>query len=144
MPQELIVVKSVEILASPNHVWRGLTEPDKITQWMAGARVESKWEIGSDITFSGTMPNFNRPYKDRGKVLAIEPEKLLRYSHWSEITRLPDLPQNRTITTFVLEGMGESTRLTVHHENFHSEVEYKHANFFWPVALHLLKNLLED
>ncbi len=58
MTQEPIVVKSVEIFTSPNHVWRVLTEPDKITQWMGGAHVESEWKIGSDITFTGIMPNF--------------------------------------------------------------------------------------
>src|SRR6266542_4118648 len=95
MTPELVVVKSVEIFTSTNHVWRALTEPDKIIQWMSDAQVESQWEIGSDITFTGTMPNFNKTYRDHGTVLAVEREKLLRYSHWSEMSRLPDLPQNR-------------------------------------------------
>jgi uncharacterized protein YndB with AHSA1/START domain len=144
MSQELIVEKSVEIAASTHQVWRALTEPGIIFQWMAGANVESTWELGSDITFSGTMPNFNKKYRDRGTVLAIEREKSLQYSHWSEMTRLPDVPENRTIITFILELMDEKTRLTFRQENFHSEVEYKHANFFWGVALHVMKNLLEQ
>lgn len=120
-----------------------LTESDQISKWMDGARVESTWEVSSDITFSGTMPNFNKKYRDRGTVLAIEPEKFLQYSHWSEMTRRPDAPENRTIITFLLEPMEERTRLTFRQENFHSEVEYKHANFFWGVALYMMKNLLE-
>jgi uncharacterized protein YndB with AHSA1/START domain len=143
MSQELIVEKSVEIAASTQHVWRALTDPDMILQWMGGANVESTWELGSDITFSGTMPNFNKKYRDRGTVLAVEREKFLQYSHWSEMTRLPDLPQNRTIITFLLEPIEEKTRLTFRQENFHGEVEYKHANFFWGVALYVMKNLLE-
>lgn len=143
MSRELIVEKSVEIAASKYHVWRALTEPDTIFIWMGGARVESSWELGSDITFSGTMPDFNKKYRDRGTVLAVERERFLQYSHWSKMTRLPDLPQNRTIITFILEPMDEQTRLTMHQENFHSEVEYKHANFFWGVALYMMKNLLE-
>jgi len=144
MTQELVVVKSVEIFTSPNHVWRALTEPDKITQWMGGARVESKWEISSDITFTGKMPNFNKTYRDRGTVLAVEREKRLQYSHWSEMSRLPDIPQNRTIITFILDWADEKTRLTVRHEHFYSEDAYKHANFFWGVALNTVKNLLEQ
>src|SRR5688572_15890472 len=95
MSQELIVEKSVEIAASTHQVWRALTEPNIIFQWMAGANVESTWKLGSDITFT-------------------------------------------------LELIDEKTRLTFRQENFHSEVEYKHANFFWGVALHAMKNLLEQ
>ena len=142
MTQELAVVKSIEISASTHDVWRALTEPGKIAQWMGGARVESKWEIGSDITFTGEMPNFNKTYCDRGTVLAIEPEKLLKYSHWTELSRLPDAPETRTVITFSLDWTGATTRLTVRHERFSSEAAYKHSNFFWGFALTDVKNLL--
>ncbi len=144
MTQAPIVIKSVEISTSPNQVWQALTETDKITQWMSGTHVDSQWETGSEITFTGTMPNFNKAYRDRGTVLAIEPEKFLQYSHWSKMSRLPDLPQNRTIITFILEEIGRKTHLTVRHENFEGEDAYKHANFFWGIALNTLKNLLEQ
>jgi hypothetical protein len=36
---------------------------------MGGASVESKWEIGGDITFTGEMLNFNKTYHGRGAVL---------------------------------------------------------------------------
>lgn len=39
--------------------------------------------------------------------------------------------------------MGERTRLTFRQENFQGEGEYKHANFFWGVALYIMKLLLE-
>lgn len=142
--QAPIVVKSVEILTSLTQVWHALTEPDKIRQWMGGAQVKSKWELGTNITLTGKMPNFDETYRDRGLVLAVEREKFLQYSHWSAMTRLPDSPQNRSIITFVLDWFDEKTRLTVRHENFHSKVEFKHANFFWGSALVVLKNLLEQ
>jgi len=74
-------------------VWRMLTEPEQIVKWMGGARVESQWKIGRGITFTGTMPNFNKTYGDRGTVLALEPEKFLQYGHWSGMSRLPDTPK---------------------------------------------------
>jgi len=100
MTSELAVVKSIEISASTNDVWRALTEPDKIALWMGGAHVESKWELGGDITFTSEMPNFKKTYHDRGMALAIGREKLLKYSHWTELSRLPDAPENRSLITF--------------------------------------------
>jgi uncharacterized protein YndB with AHSA1/START domain len=144
MAPEPAVVKSVEISASTNDVWRALTEADKIAQWMGGARVESKWELGSEITTTAKWPNSKKTYRDRGTVLAIEREKLLRYSQWNEISRLPDAPENRTVITFTLDWTGAATRLTVRHEHFYREVEYKHVNFFWGYALTDIKNLLEQ
>lgn len=138
------VVKSVDISASAGDVWRVLTEPDQIAQWMNGARVESTWEVGSEVTFSGTMPNFDIPYRDRGTILAAEHEKLLQYSLWSQASRRSDLPQNRTIVTLSLEWTDEQTRLSIHHAGFHSESEYKHANFFWTVAPSVIKKICEQ
>ena len=143
MTPQPAVVKSVDITASSIEVWRALTEPEKIKQWMAGAHAESTWELGSDIIFSGTMPNFNIPYQDRGTILAVERERLLQYNLWSQASRRPDLPQNRTVVTFTLEWTGGQTRLSIHHEGFHSESEYKHANFFWTVAPEMIRKLVE-
>jgi hypothetical protein len=105
--------------------------------------VESTWEPGSEITFTATMPNYKKAVRDRGTVLAVDREKLLKYSHWTELSRLPDVPENRTVITFSLDSTGEKTRLTVRHEHFHSEAAYQHANFFWGFALTDVKNLLE-
>ena len=73
MTQEFIVVKSIEILTTPDRVWSALTESDTIAQWMGDTHIETKWEMGSDIIFTGTMPNFNKKYRDRGTVLAVKP-----------------------------------------------------------------------
>jgi len=127
--------------ASMQDVWRALTDTDLVAQWMGGARVESKWEPDADITFTGTLHRYT--HRDRGTVLAVEPRKLLKYSHGARLSRLPDLPQNRTVVTLSLDWTGEKTSLTVRHECFYSDAEYKHANYFWGFALNDIKHLLE-
>jgi hypothetical protein len=69
-------------------------------------------------------------------------EKLLKYSHWTVISRLPDVPENRTLITLSLDWTGEKALPTVRHERFNSEVAYKDSNYFWGFALTDLKNLL--
>jgi len=135
--------KSVKITATPKDVWKALTEPESLAQWMLGAQIESKWTLGSEITFSVRMPGFPETFEDRGTVLSIAAEKLLKYSHWSEASGLPDLPENRTLITFLLDSEDCQTTLTVRHEDFSSETAYKHANFFWNYALNDVKKLVE-
>ena len=141
MTAEPVVMKTIEIAAPATEVWRILTETDKIAQWMGGAHVESEWMPGSEVTFIGKLQR--KAYRDCGTVLAVERERLLKYSHWSGLSRLPDLPENRTLITFNLDSTGEKARLTVRHERFYSDAAYKHSNFFWGFALADIKNLAE-
>ena len=143
MTQQPIVEKSIEIAATPDRVWRVLTEPDQVVQWMNGAHVESTWEAGSDMTFTW-IANFDKTVHDRATLLAIERGKFLQYSHWSGLSLLPDKVENRTLMTFSLEPMDGGTLLTVRNENFESDVAYKHANFFWSVAVAMVKKVAEQ
>jgi hypothetical protein len=61
-----------------------------IAQWMGGALVESHWERCAGIVFTGKLHKYT--YRDRSKVLAVQTRKLLKYSHWAGLSRLPDLP----------------------------------------------------
>jgi uncharacterized protein YndB with AHSA1/START domain len=135
-------MKSIEITAPVTCVWQALTESDQIAQWMSGARVESTWRPGAEIVFTGKL--HEDAYRDRGTVLDSEPGRLLKYNHWAALSRRPDLPQNRTVVTCLLEATGGGSRLTVLHERFQSEDEYGHANYFWGFALQDLKRMVEQ
>jgi uncharacterized protein YndB with AHSA1/START domain len=141
MTDEYLIVKSVEISATPRDVWRVLTDPEMIARWMLGTRVETTWQPGAAITFDATLHGLT--YQDRGTLLAIEPERSLAYSHWSDLSRLPDIPENRTLVRLTLEWTGEKTRLTVRHEQFYSYEAYGHSNFFWGYALGDIRCLAE-
>jgi uncharacterized protein YndB with AHSA1/START domain len=111
---------------------------------MLNAKVTSTWKPGSEISFIVEMPGHEGTFHDRGTVLAVEDEILLRYSHWSQASRLPDLPENRSMIAFTLDPFQGQTLLTVHHDHFPNEASYKHARFFWNYALHDLKTQLES
>ena len=136
------VIKSIEIAASAGDVWGVLTEPAMIAHWMLGARVASTWTPGGEITFTGELNG--KSYRDHGTILAIEPGRMLGYSHWAEFSGRPDLPENRTVVTLELEPAGDGTRLSVRHDGLHRYEEYGHANFFWGYALRDIKKLVEE
>jgi uncharacterized protein YndB with AHSA1/START domain len=121
---------SIRIRATPSVVWATLLDASKIARWMGGAHVESTWQPGSAITFTGTLNN--RPYQDRGTVLVCEPERELRYNHWSSWSRRVDSEETRTVIT-----------LEVQHDNLTSEKTFGHARFFWRNALADVKNISE-
>jgi uncharacterized protein YndB with AHSA1/START domain len=79
MEMKYIVKKSIDIVAEPAQVWDALTNPEKTKKYFFNAKVISQWKKGSKITFKGKMFFFIK-YKMTGKILAIEPEKLLKYT----------------------------------------------------------------
>ncbi|MFK2854803.1 SRPBCC domain-containing protein [Dyella humi] len=138
------IQQSISIAATPENVWRALTEPDMIAAWMLGARVESTWQPGSDIAYTVKMPGLDKLYRDRGTVLVAESGRRLKYSHWSEAAGLPDTPENRSVIMFRLDARTEDTLLTLLHEHLPSYAAYKHAEFFWGYALGDIKQMLEN
>jgi uncharacterized protein YndB with AHSA1/START domain len=136
------VQHSILIRAKPSVVWATLIDPVKIARWMGGAHVESTWRPGAAICFKGTL--HGRPYQDRGTVLACEPERLLRYNHWSALSRLPDSEHTLTVITLRLQRDSDETDLEVRRDNLASYSAVGHARFFWNNALHDLKRVAES
>ncbi|MPZ19954.1 MAG: hypothetical protein GEV06_18870 [Luteitalea sp.] len=135
------VQQAIRIRAKPSEVWSSLVAPAKLARWMGGTQVDSTWEPGSAMTFTWTVRG--RPLRDRGTVLACEPARLLRYNHWSVISRLPDSDETRTVITLTLTPEGDETSLEVSHENLASDEAFGHARFFWRNALPDVKNIVE-
>jgi uncharacterized protein YndB with AHSA1/START domain len=128
---------SIRIRAKASVVWATLLDPTKIARWMGGAQVESTWEPSSPITFTGTLNK--RRYQDRGTVLSCEPERVLRYNHWSSWSA-----GTRTVITLTITPEGDAeTVLAVRHDNLTSEEAFGHARFFWRNALADVKDMAE-
>jgi uncharacterized protein YndB with AHSA1/START domain len=82
-------------------------------------------------------------YRDRGTVLAYEPERLLRYNHWSALSRRADTEATRTIVTLTLTSHGDATELEITHDNLVGDAAFGHARFFWQGALTDVKQIAE-
>jgi uncharacterized protein YndB with AHSA1/START domain len=115
MPGSFTAVAHATIAAPPAQVWKALTDPELITKYFHGTTVESDWEVGSPITWSGEMGG--TAYQDKGEVVTFEPERRLQHTYWSSMTGEPDEPENYKTITYDLSEVDGSTQVTLTQDN---------------------------
>lgn len=132
---------SIDIDAPKSKVWDALTNPEQIKKYLFGTQTSSDWKVGSTITFRGEWEG--KAYEDKGTILQIEPEKILKYSYWSSMSNTKDEPDNYQIMTYVLESAGVKTRLSILQESCPSEEAREHSENNWKYVLETMKAMLE-
>jgi uncharacterized protein YndB with AHSA1/START domain len=142
LPGTLIAQASIVVDASIQEVWDALVDPQAIKQYMFGADVVSEWSEGSPITWSGEWQG--RPYEDKGTILEFSPVSRLRYSHFSPLSGLPDVPENYHIVTIELDASGEWTRVDLSQDNNATPEEQEHSQQNWEAMLAGLKQVVEQ
>ena len=141
MPRGLVSTASTAVRAPAARVWEALTDPAQIKQYMLGADVVADWRPGSPIVWKGEYEG--RRYEDKGTILDVDPQRVLRYTHYSPLTGKPDRPEHyHTITVELTERHGE-TAVTLSQDNNPDEESRAHTAAFWQAMLDRLKALLE-
>ncbi len=116
---ELDIKKIIEIEASPEVVFKAISDPNELTNWFPDAAVLEP-KRGGKFKFSFYKDSDRRKKMDQdffpeGKVLEFIPNKKLAYS-WQH-KNIPEFPE--TIVTWELEQLGKNkTRLTLTHSGF--------------------------
>ena len=139
--QTFLAQVAVTINASAPQVWKALTNPDLIKQYLFGTQVETDWRVGSPITYRGVWEG--KSYEDKGKILQIEPNKLLVSTFWSSMGGKPDLPENYQTLRYELTAAGNATRLTIIQDNSVTQQDAEHSEQNWKMVLDGLKKLVE-
>jgi len=138
------IEKTIIIRTNPSIVWKTLTEPDLMKQWMGESEMEIEinctWKLNSPIIISGFH---HVKFENKGLVLQFDPHKTLKYSHLSSLSRLSDRPENYSIIEFTLTPLGNHTSLTLTVSNFPTETIFKHLDFYWRTTLEIIKDLIE-
>jgi len=128
--QTLIIEK--EFAHSPEKLWRALTQPHLIKEWLMENDFEPK--VGHDFKLRVQTPQWNGVIDC--KVLEIEPQKKLSYD-WSSMGL-------DTVVTFTLTPTPNGVQLRVEQSGFREEHarNFQGAKFGWQNFLGKLEQLL--
>lgn len=142
MDNKLTATTSKEINAPISKVWAALVDPKEIKKYLFGTEAVSDWKEGSSLIFKGEWKG--KSYEDKGKILKIEPEKVLKYTYWSAASGIEDKPENYNILTFALEPTTDTTKLSITQETGSSQEGLDHSMKNWNIVLDSMKKLLEE
>jgi uncharacterized protein YndB with AHSA1/START domain len=138
----LVAKASVTIDAPKVEVWRALTTPKTIKEYMFGADVETDWRPGNPITWKGEWQG--KQFTDKGEILAFEPERRLQYSHYSPISNQPDRPENYHTVTYDLSESDGRTTIHLAQDNNPDQETLEHSTQNWQMMLDGLKKAVES
>jgi uncharacterized protein YndB with AHSA1/START domain len=142
MTGKLVAKASTKIDAPPVKVWDALVKPELIRKYMFGATVVSDWKVGSPIVWKGEWQG--KKYEDKGVILEMQPQKRLRYSHFSPLSGLPEKPENFHHVTIELAPDGRQTAVQLSQDNNPTDEGRKHSEENWKKMLAGLKGVAES
>ena len=125
-------------------VWDALVNPETIKQYMPVTSVLSDWREGSPIVWKSDFQG--KSFEVKGRILRLEPERLLEYDHSLPIFRVSGAahsPKNYQRVTIELRDDEGQTHLSVTERNNTSQRDLEHSEGSWRMVLHGMKALLE-
>ena len=141
MNDKYIAKATTTINVPVTKVWQALVNPEIIKQYLFNTEVISDWKVGSPIIYKGEWEG--KAFEDKGEILEIEPEKILKSTHWSPLSGVPDSPENYHTVAYTLSTRGDSTEVTITQDNNATEQEKAHSKKNWETVLAGMKKLLE-
>ncbi|MFE2756027.1 SRPBCC family protein [Actinosynnema sp. NPDC059335] len=154
-------VHTVRFDATPEQVWRGLTEPEFTRAYWTGIAFDSDWRVGSPVRWQYEPDG---EFEDIGQVvLESAPHRRLAYTWhhfqpvharlfgWSDAELARHARERRSRVAFDIDPVGDAgARLRIVHDNFdpgslmHLAISGRlEGSGGWPGLMTGLKSLLE-
>lgn len=116
------ITKTVEVGAPPAVVFRALTDPREIAQWLA-PEAEFEARVGGEYVFGLRVPEMGIEAVATGKVLELVPGERLSYTFDSTRLGADPSPVDSVVKWTLEELPGGNTRVTVVHKGTTKEVQ---------------------
>lgn len=142
MEDRLTATASITLNAPPERVWKALTTPAEIKQYLFGTDAHSDFKKGSPITYTGEWEG--KKYEDKGKIIEAIPNALLHTTYFSSMSGKEDRPENYANVYYRIEPTGKQTILTITQDNNADEKSRDHSQANWNMVLQSLKKVVES
>lgn len=137
----IVATAVTDVAASRERVWAALTEPAQIKQYFFGTTVDTDWQPGSPITWSGEYEG--TAYEDKGTVVEVDEPHTLVMTHFSPMSGQDDVPENYHTLSFALRSSGDGTHVELAQDNNGSDDEAERATATWQQLLDALRAHVE-
>lgn len=136
--------KTISIDTNVKHLWEVLTKSEFTKEYMFNCSVESDWKVGSPITWQGNYQGYEAYQK--GEIIKIEFNKLIKYSTFDPNFGLEDRPENYIHVSYLINETGiEVTELTIINETFdENEERMIHISQGWKMVMDKIKEVAEN
>lgn len=135
-------IRSSTTIDTPiERVWQAITTPSEMKLWFFGVDTEADWRPGGRLVHRGEYAG--KPYIDTGEIREFEPPRRLVHTHWSDVSGLPDAPENYQVVAWDLTPRDGGTEITITERNLPSDDAARTSEQGWESALGSLKKLLE-
>ncbi len=138
---DFVATAEIDVAAPADQVWHALTDPDSIEEYFFGAKVDTDWQPGSPIVWRGQYQG--KPFEDKGEILTVEDNRVLRMTHFSPLSGLEDAPENYHTLAFTLADSETGTRVELSQDNNSSQDEADGSAENWTAMLQGLKRVVE-
>ena len=138
---KLTLITTVKFKAPAAKVWEGLTDTEIVKQYFFGTNVQSDWQAGGPITFSGEWEG--KSYEDKGTIQEITPGKYVKYNYWSSMGGTEDKPENYANVSYKVDESNGITTLTITQDNIKDITSKEHSEQNWQTIFGGLKKLIE-
>ena len=132
---------TILINAQLEKVWKALTEPELIKEYLYGTETITDWKVGSDIVFEGEYQGYK--YRDHGKIISNIEQKEISYSYWSGFSGLEDKVENYSTVTYQFRTVDGKTEFKWIQKGFADEEKQKHSTTGLPALLEQIKLIAE-
>jgi len=143
MKKQLSTEIQVNLPIKAKFLWKVLTETEFTQAYMFNCSVESDWVKGSVITWQGNYQGYQAFQK--GKILAIKPYELIKYSTFDPNLGLIDVAENYIHVTYSIKESKNKTKLTIINDTFDGDEErMKHIIQGWEMVIKQIEKIANN